>query len=40
MLDSSGDNSRVLVSNYIVAREEVRIVAIDIVVISPNKIIA
>ena len=40
MLDSSGDDSRVLVGNHIVAGEEVRMVAIDTVVTLPNKIAA
>ena len=40
MLDSSGNNSRVSVGDYIAAREEVRMVATNTVVTLPDKIAA
>ena len=40
MLDSGGDDSRVLVGNCTTAKEEVRMVATDAVVILPDKIVA
>ena len=40
MLDSSGDDLRVLVGNCTTAKEEVRMVATDVVVTLPDKIIA
>ena len=40
MLDSSGDDSRVSVNDYIAVGEEVRMVATDAVVTLPDKIAA
>ena len=40
MLDSGGDDSRVSVGDRTAAGEEVRIVATDVVVTLPDKIVA